>query len=97
VTLCKNIVCDNEDNEDDAVVAMLTEVYINTCESFFLLIFVLYFLLNLVSFSTLSILLLPFKVQGCSNNIFTLSLKQLCLRKGETICTIKNNVSGARI
>ena len=25
------------------------------------------------------------KVQGCSNNIFTLSLKQPCLRKGETM------------
>jgi hypothetical protein len=32
VTLCKNLVCDNEDKEDDAEVAMLTEVYINTCE-----------------------------------------------------------------
>ena len=26
VTLCKNLVCDNEDKEDDAEVAMLTEV-----------------------------------------------------------------------
>ena len=32
VTLCKNLVCDNEDKEDDAEVAMLTEIYINTCE-----------------------------------------------------------------
>jgi hypothetical protein len=26
MTLCKNLVCDNEDKEDDAEVAMLTEV-----------------------------------------------------------------------
>ena len=32
VTFCKNLVCDNEDKEDDAEVAMLTEDYINTCE-----------------------------------------------------------------
>ena len=55
VTLCKNLVCDNEDKEDDAEVAMLTEVLrfilifaLFRLFAFFCLFLFLYFFLHVI-------------------------------------------------
>ena len=66
VTLCKNLVCDNEDKEDDAEVAMLTEV---------LRVILIFALFRLFAFFCLFLFLYFFSTRYIRDSSFT---KQEC-------------------